>query len=366
MNGAETTVHPAALVAGVLVVCAVLWESFETMVSPRRVSRRFRLTRAFYRGVWIPWRRIGKSLPPGRRREDLLSVFGPISLLLLLTLWATLLVFGFTALQWGAGSGVRSSTDPRGWWTDLYVCGATLFTMTPSDISPTTAVSRLLTVIEAGLGLAILAMVIGYLPVLSQAFSRREVNVSLLDARAGSPPSAEELLLRHSVDAQRAMLTRLLEQWEEWCGEVLETHVSFPVLMYYRSQHVNQSWVAMLTTVLDVCAFILAGLDHGSAPAARLTFAMARHAAVDLCLVFRLDPWPVNPDRLPAASLASLRQSLREAGLIVREGPEIDAKLQALRAMYEPHMNALGRYLLMPLPEWCGHTRARDNWKGLV
>jgi hypothetical protein len=365
MDDPATSIHPVALVAGVLVVGVVLLESFETMVSPRRASRRFRLTRTFYRSIWIPWCRIGKLLPPGRNRESLLSVFGPLSLLLLLTFWVILLVLGFTLLHWGTGSGVRSVTAHRGWWTDLYASGATLFTLTPGDISPVTVTARLLTVIEAGLGLGMLAMVIGYLPILAQAFSRREVHVSLLDARAGSPPSAEELLLRNAVDPQGAMLTRLLEQWEQWCAELLETHVSFPVLMYYRSQHVNQSWAAVLTTILDVCALLLAGQDDGLAPAARLTFAMARHAAVDLVLVFRLHPEPVKHDRLPAGDLTLLRQALRASGMTLREGPDIDAKLQTLRAMYEPYMNALGSYLLMPMPDWRGHERARDNWRSL-
>jgi hypothetical protein len=365
MNAATAT-HPVAIVAGALVVLLVLWEAFETIVSPRRVIRRFRVTRAFYRGTWIPWRAVGRMLPPGPRREGFLSVFGPASLLALLVLWATLIVSGFTLMQWGAGSGVQRSTGERGWWTDLYVSGGTLFTLAPSDVLPSTAAARVLTVIEAGMGLAILAMVIGYLPLLSQAFSRREVNVSLLDARAGSPPSSGELLARHAGSVRSEMLARLLEQSEQWCADLLETHVSFPVLAYFRSQHVNQSWVAALTSILDTCALILTTLEHEPRHAARLTFAMARHAAVDLSLIFRLDPQPVHPDRLPASDLAQLRQALRDSGLRVRDGAAVDAKLHRLRAMYEPYMNALGGYLMMPLPGWRGHEGARDNWRRLV
>jgi hypothetical protein len=361
----ETTTHPIALVGGALLVLLVLWESFETIVSPRRVSRRVRLTRAFYRATWIPYRALGTRLPPGRRREGFLSVFGPISLLMLLILWAALLVAGFTLLHWGAGSGLRTAAGRRGLFWDLYGSGATLFTLTPGDVSPVTLPARVLIVIEAGTGLALLAMVIGYLPVLSQAFSRREVNVSLLDARAGSPPSAGELLVRHADGRQREALGRLLEQWEQWCAEMMETHVSFPVLAYYRSQHANQSWVAAHTAILDACALILAALEDEPERAARLTFAMARHAAVDICLVFRLTPKAPDPDRLPPAEMASLRQVLREAGLILREGPEVEAKLRRLRAMYEPYMGALGAFLTMPLPDWRSHDGARDNWRGL-
>jgi hypothetical protein len=353
-------------VTGLVIVLVVLWDAFETIVQPRRVSRRFRLTRAIYRATWIPWRAVARVLPPGRARESLLSVFGPISLLVLLSLWAVLLIAGFTLLQWGAGSGVQPASGERGWPCDLYMSGATLFTMMPSDVAPTTVAARLLTVIEAGTGLVLLAMVIGYLPALSQAFSRREVSVSLLDARAGSPPSAGEILRRHGGDARLESLLRLLEQWEAWCADLLETQVSFPVLAYYRSQHVNQSWVAALTAILDVCALVVVGLEHEPQQrAARMTLAMGRHAAVDLTLVFRLKPRPVHSDRLPAPALAQLRQTLREAGLTFREGPEVDAKLERARALYEPYMNALGIFLMMPLPDWNASERVRDNWRGM-
>ncbi len=364
MNASAAT-HSVALLAGALVVLVVFWEAFETIISPRRVTRRFRLTRAFYRATWIPWRAVGRKLPEGRPREAFLSVFGPMSLLVLLMLWTTLLVIGFTLLHWGAGSGVRSLSGHGGWIADLYASGATLFTLTPSDISPTTAAARFITVIEAGTGLAFLAMVIGYLPVLSQAFSRREVNVSLLDARAGSPPSAGEFLLRHVSDVEHERLGGLLEQWEQWCADLLETHVSFPVLAYYRSQHVNQSWIAALTSILDACAIILAWTEDEPLRAARQTFAMARHAAVDLTLIFHLAPRPPHPDRLPAGELAELRRALHEAGLTVQAGPDVDAKLARLRALYEPYMNALGSFLAMPLPAWRGHEGARDNWRRL-
>src|ERR1700678_55287 len=133
MNASATT-HPTVIVAGALLVLVVLWDAFETIISPRRVAPRFRLARAFYGATWRPWRAVGRTLPHGRAREVFLSVFGPISLLLLLMLWAALLVAGFTLLQWGAGSGARRSTGEHGWLTDLYVSGATLFTLTPDDV----------------------------------------------------------------------------------------------------------------------------------------------------------------------------------------------------------------------------------------
>jgi hypothetical protein len=357
--------HLLGFVAGAILLLVVLWEAFETIVSPRRVSRRFRLTRAFYRATWLPWRAAARLLPHGRKREGFLSVFGPISLLVLLMLWAALIVLGYAMLQWGAGSGMQTTDGRRGWTTDLYACGATLFTLTPGDLAPVARGARVLVVLEAGTGLGLLALVIGYLPVISQAFSRREVNVSLLDARAGSPPSAGELLIRHAGEEHRQILASLFEQWETWCADLLETHVSFPVLAYYRSQHANQSWVAALTAILDACVLVLALSEHESERAARLTFAMARHAAVDLTLVLNLHPVPAQVERLPASELAQVREALRAAGWVVRDVPDAEAKLHRLRGMYEPYTNALGQFLLMPLPAWRASQGARDNWTGI-
>jgi hypothetical protein len=353
------------LVAGVFLVLLVYWEAFETIVFPRRVSRRLRFTRIFYQATWVPWRAIGVRLKPGRPRENFLSIYGPISLLLLLVTWIALLIVAFALLHWGAGSKLQTPAGLNGFVTDLLLSGATLFTLSLGDITPVSHLERAFTIVEGGTGLAFLAMVVGYLPVLYQAFSRREVNVTLLDARAGSPPSAGELLMRHIDPHGEEMLAQLLEQWDRWSADLLETHISFPVLAYYRSQHDNQSWVAALTTILDVCTLLITGVERKTARSARLAFAMARHAAVDLSRAFRLAPLP-TPERLSPGDLAKLRRALGAAGLSLRDGPEVDERIHRLRGMYEPYMNALGAFLLMPLPTWVSPQGAKDNWQSMA
>jgi hypothetical protein len=361
---AATLAHVAALLSGVVIVLVVLWEAFETFVSPRRVARQLRLTSAFYNVSWIAWSTVGRLVRSTRRREGFLWVFGPLSLIMLLALWTVLIVAGFTLLQWGAGNGAETSSHVRGWWTDFYLSGLAPFTMT-GDVSLETPAARVLTMLEAGTGLTMLAMVVGYLPLLSGAFSRREVNVLLLDAYAGSPPTAGEILLHYAENPKQEQLLRLLEQWKLWCAELLETQVSFPTLGYYRSQHANQSWLAALTAILDACAFVLTTPESEPSREARLTFAVARHTAVDLCLVLGLAPRPPTEDRLPDPELGKMRGALREAGLALSEGGEVDARLKKLRAMYEPYVNALGRLLVMPLPAWFDEQGTRENWRGL-
>lgn len=355
-------------VVGVLLLLIILQDAFETVILPRRVTRRLRLTRLFYGYLWILWSALARRMRPGNRRENYLSYFGPISLPLLLGIWAVSLIVSFAMLQWALGSAMST---PEGsvdfsFSTDLYESGTTLFTLGLGDVRPVSALARLATVIEAGTGLAFLALVIGYLPVIYQAFSRREASTLLLDARAGSPPSAAELLRRNNRCDTADALVQLMHDWERWSAELLESHISYPVLCYYRSQHDSQSWLAALTAIMDTCALVSIGVDSTPIWPARLTFAMARHAAVDLSQIFGTPPRPPQIDRLPPVELARLRALLAEAGVQLREGDAAEQKLVEIRKKYEPYVNALAEYLLMPLPPWLPIADAADDWQTSV
>src|SRR5213594_233523 len=309
---------------GALWVVVIMWDAFEALVLPRRVTRRLRPTRMFYRVTWQVWSAVARRMRPGGRRETYLSFFGPLSLLVLLAAWAASLIAGFALLQTGLGASLN--VPGGGSFTDhLYLSGETFFTLGLGDITPVSRVGRVLVVIEAGIGFAFLALVIGYLPILYQSFSRREVNITLLDARAGSPPSAEELLRGSWSDPEE--LTALLREWERWSAEVLESHLSYPVLSYYRSQHDNQSWLTALTTILDASALVMVGIEGACARQAELTFAMARHAVVDLAQVLRRRPRAVAHDRLPRHELRKLRAALAAGGGVLDDSDAAEDKL---------------------------------------
>jgi hypothetical protein len=277
-------------------------------------------------------------------------------------MWAALNIFGYALLTWGLDDKLRT-TEPVNFGTHIYVSGTTFFTLGYGDITPLEPLGRTLSIIEAGTGFALLAIVIGYLPVLYAAFSRREVNISLLDARAGSPSSAAELLRRHQVDGGINELQVFLSEWEHWAAELLESHLSYPVLCYFRSQHDNQSWLAALTTVLDASALVIVGVSKLDPWQARLTFAMARHAVVDIAQVFRTAP----------KSMASCTSRLTESDFsrvcaILKADRELNCaetekRLRDLRAMYEPYVTALSEHLIMKLPPWILPEEAIDNWK---
>src|SRR5271166_1387221 len=340
-----------AIAVATLLIFVILWDAFQTIVLSRRVSRKFRLTRGFYLLLWTPWSAAAKRVSPGRRRENLLTVFGPLSLILLLVFWAFSLIVSFGLLHWALGSQLLGPNGVSGFGTDVYMSGTTFFTLGLGDVTPQTTLARGLTVLEGGMGFGFLALVIGYLPLISQAFSRREVRISMLDARAGSPPTAGQLLRRHCKDGDQD-LRQVLRESESWSAELLESHISFPQLCFFRSQHNNQSWVAALTTILDVCCLVLTRIEDGAAPTARLTFAMARHAVIDLCAVLNLKPIPPPVDRLPPEEEARLERFLADVAVRFRVDEASAAEFATLRATYEPYVYALSERVMMPLPGW--------------
>src|SRR3989442_415022 len=244
----------------------------------------------------------------------------------------------------------------------VYLSGETFFTLGLGDVAPTSRLARAIVVAEAGLGFGFLALVIGYVPVLYQAFSRREIEITLLDARAGSPPSAEALLRSHAGEDLEE-LAELLDDWERWAAEMMESHLSYPVLSYFRSQHDNQSWLAALTTILDTSALVMVGVEGACARQAELTFAMARHAVVDLAQVLRRRPQSAARDRLPRAELRRLRVALAAGAVVLDDSDAAADKLAELRKMYEPYVTALADHLVMPLPAWRAAGHGQHNWR---
>jgi voltage-gated potassium channel Kch len=349
--------------AAVALIVLLLVDAFETTVLPRRVTHRFRFARLYYFNTWRIWRALALRIRSSKRRESFLSVFGPLSLLGLLCTWVIGLIVGFAILHLALGTMVHMPDSVMTFPTYIYWSGGTFFTLGYGDITPTTPIGRILAVAEAGMGFGFLALIIGYLPVIYQTFSKREALIALLDARAGSPPSAAQFLIRlgrahdvHAVDS-------FLAEWERWSAELLESHLSFPVLSYYRSQHDNQSWLSALTAILDTCAVFISTIKGCNRFQAELTFAMSRHAAVDLALIFKKPPELPEIDRLPQPHYLQLRETLTQSGIELHDATVAGAKLAELREMYEPFVSALSQRFLFALPEFIPAKPSADNWQ---
>lgn len=374
MNTGEGTLRLFALIAAALCCLAVFVDAFQTIILPRRATGRFRITRFFTILTWTPWTAIGGRMKSPRAREQFYSFYGPLSLILLLLLWALVLILGFALFYFALGT---PFVDPlgvhtlSGLWrirTDLYVSGTTLFTLGLGDVVPHSIAARSAIILESGVGLAFVALVIGYLPVLYQAFSRREVSIALLDARAGSPPTATELLRRHGFDGGEEALIELLMEWERWSAEILESHISYPILCFYRSQHDNQSWLSGLVAMLDTCALLISVLEGPASRQAQLTFVMARHALIDVANVFHVKEqrlWETAQanNRLGSDDFARLCDVLADMGLRLCADRASAERLETVRALYEPYAGTLSLYLRMPLPPWVAEKREKDQWK---
>jgi hypothetical protein len=343
-------------ILGLLLLLGILRDSFETVILPRYVNRKFKLSRTWFRSTWRFWRAVARRIDTDKRRESYLGYFGPLSFLLLLAMWASMMILAFAMLYWAS----RASLNPGGFVppfrTYLYMSGTTFFTLGLGDVVPGNALGRVIAVGEAGTGFGFLAVVIAFLPTVYTAFSEREVNISLLDARAGSPPTAGELLRRHGHEHAHDVLTQFVHDWEIWSAQLMESHISYPFLCFFRSQHDNQSWVAAFTAMLDVSALLVAYGEGEAKWQAQLTFAISRHAVSDIAEILRVKPQPLVPDRLPPEDLTKVRALLIESG--AGNGNDnngldkLGLKLLELRQLYEPQLQGLSKLLMMPLPTW--------------
>jgi hypothetical protein len=346
-----------AAIAGSGLVALVLADAFETIVVARRAQPIFRITRLFYSATWAPVAATGRRIRSGQRRERYLGLFGPLSLLMLTGSWAAGLIVGFALLQWTAG--LQTNGNRPGFGHHIYFSATTFFTLAFAE--PSNPPSRLLMVVEAALGYSFLGLVIGYPPLLYQHF--RLVRCVL--------PSSTLALERHRRlprssfgKAMRLPSWReSLAEWEEWEAEVLQNHLSYPMLAYFRSQHTNQSWLAALTAIVDASALVFIAFEGDLKRQARFTFAMGRHALVDLAMVFGTRPVGPDVDRLSADDCARLRKTIAARATVMQVDRITDAELKKLRASYEPYAHALSQYFLTALPPWIPIEPKQDNWQ---
>lgn len=342
------------LFVGIVLVALIFWDAFEVMLLPLPIRRNLRLVMLFVRCTWQSWSSVAQWLGPGDRRERLLGVYGPLSLVLLICLWVGGLILGFGL--------IHLALRPDSFFQALYFSGITFFTVGYGDLVPRSIAMKAVAVVEAGCGLGFLALVIGYLPVLYQLFARREAHVMLLDERAGSPPTATTLLKRHADGHSLDSLDLLLREWEVWASELLESHMSYPMLGFYRSQYSNQSWLAAMASIMDACSLIMVGMEDIRTFQARMTFSVARLAIIELSRVLKVKEVVATNSRLTSSGFARVKKSLKESGLEM-VAADAELRLVKFRATYEPFLGGLAEYLMMALPKWIGNEEQLDNWE---
>lgn len=343
-----------SVVLGVLLILLMLEDAFETIVLPRRVRRPISLGRYFLFLSWLPGKTLARLIKHPGRRESFLSYFGPSELIALLILWVIGCVVGYALIYLGLVPG-------RGFGYYLFFSGSTFTTVGFATLPASTGWTHAVSVAESATGLAFVALIVAYLPSLQQSFSRREAQLVMLDEWAGSPPSAEALLLRLETSSELTAVT-FFEQWERWAAEVLESHLSYPVLAYFRSQHDDHSWVAGLATILDTTAVaVAAGAPEVVAWPAYRAFAIARHASVDICQILGAEPRPPRDGHWTDVPEEQARRAA-EPWMSV-SAIDFAERMRQERELYEPYIAALSEHLLMVLPPFTPPAGALPAWQ---
>ncbi len=354
------------LIAGWVLVAGMAWEAFESIVLPRTVSRKIRFTGLFYYLQSRVSRVVARCLRPlPAVRESFLSAVGPLALVLLMACWAFGIILGFALVHFGLGTTLSNSEG--GFLTCLYMSAATFFTLGYGDVVALDSLGRGVSMVEAGMGFGVLALVISYMPVLYQSFSARERVSLLLDARAGSPPVASSLLLFYGGDLKG--LEQILGEFEHWGASLLESYLSYPILASYRSQHEQLSWLASLTCVIDASAYVMVGYRDDSSEMeslqrqAKLTYAMLRHLAVDLNYILNIGPHETPGCRLVMDDWRVMAEKLKAAGAPVCLKEGTGAALAELRDKYEPYVYGLSRGLFLLMPGWMPTNGNAASWE---
>jgi hypothetical protein len=339
--------NAAACIAGILIVLLVLRDIFDGILVAGRVHRRLRFIPYYFHWSWGLWAAVGRRIRNDDSREKMLMIFGPLAMIGLLALWALGLMMGFALLQ----AGLTPGHWPRVFLESMYSTGARMFTAGVGDWAKDKPASKVLVVVVSATGLGFFTMVITYLPVLYQLFSRRETHVILLDERAGSPVTSMSLIQNHARRNAIDRLDELLEEWEKWSAELLESHVSYPMLSYYRSQHSDESWLAAMAVIMDTCALRLAGAVGIDEFQAESTLSMCVNALHSIAGILCIKPLATYPDRLTKDRFYALTDKLRDCRLPAGDG-QTWSRLSRVRDTYEPLLAAMADYFIIPLPEW--------------
>jgi hypothetical protein len=340
------------LVLGVAVVLGTLVDAIGTLVAARGLTGRWRPTRQFYWVTWRAWRAVGRRL--GRRREGFLSLYAPLTLLTLLFVWLVGLLVGWSLIYLAARNSLRGET---GYVSLLYYSGTCLFTLGFGDILPTGAAVRLAALAEAGTGLVTMALAISYLPVLYAAYGRRESRLLTLDDPSGQriEPTALVRIWAPGGDSDR--LYRFFGEWETWTADILESHVSYPMLALFRSQHRGQSWITALGVVLDASVLTCALVPGAELREPYFMYRRGRRALHEI--VRRLPQATTRQAPLERRFFDVAYSRMQATGLPLREPEEAFERLQEYRETYASSLQALIDYLLAPAGFW-GHS-AEDS-----
>jgi ion channel len=334
--------------AGLILATLVGWDLFQTVVVPRPTPGHVRLSRYVVRGSWALTRRLGRGASPSTR-DNLFGLFGPGAAILLLAVWLGLLIIGFGLVLWA----LRDQTSPvlPDVPSAIYLAATSVLTIGYGDFVPTGAATRFLAVVAAAGGLGAVALVVTFLFSLYGSYQRRELSIVTLQAAAGAPPSAVALLETYARLDLTDRLDSLFREWEGWSSEVLDSHVAYPILGFFRSSHDNLSWISALGTVLDAATLVVTtieGLPRGHAELARR---VGSHLAEDLS---NLGFGEGETAWLGRDAFNAACDRLARAGYLIGDRTDAWGRFEAARLAYAPRLEMMANYWAVAATSWLG------------
>jgi hypothetical protein len=339
----------AMALLGATLVLTSLADLFQSVIVPRSVGWRYRPSAVLSRNGWRLWRDLALRIDDHERREDTLGVFAPTLLVTLLGYWVLSQVLGYGLLFWALRSGLRPEPHLGG---SIYFAGASLLTIGYGDIVPLHWYTRALSLFAAGGGLATFAITTTFLFQTFGAFQRRESFVVTISERTGAPPSGLEFVTRHVKLDMMDDVGSILRESQRWIAEVMETHLAYPVLTYFRSSHDDESWVGTLGALLDASTLLLTTLDLNNRGQAEITLHIGTHLVRDFSNFFQLplgDASGVEYDEFVTAY-----RQLRELGAPLRPLEDAWPAFSATRAKYAVPLDAMARWWRIPPARWIG------------
>jgi hypothetical protein len=337
-----------AFALGTFLLALTLWDLFETVVVPRPTPGWFRFGRYFVRGSWLGLRAI-RDGRPSRSNDRLLGLFAPAATLGLLFAWLVGLIFGYGLILWALRDELRPTPDDLG--STVYFAATSVLTLGFGDIIADGTAARIVVTVAAISGLGSVALVVTFLFSLYGSYQRREVRVVALQAAAGAPPSAVALLESYALLDLVGRLSELFVEWESWAAEVLDSHVAYPLLGYFRSSHDNLSWISALGTVLDAASLVLTTIEELPRGEAKLFKRMGTHLVEDIYYLGFHTGEPTNLDR---SAYDAACDRLEEAGYTLASRDDAWPAFEAARATYAPRLETMARYWATPATSWLG------------
>jgi Ion channel len=337
-----------AVALGVFLLALALWDLFQTVIVPRPTPGWFRIGRYLVRGGW----RILRAIPdgrPGGTHDRLLGLFAPAATVALLVAWLLTLIVGYGLILYGLRDELRPIPTDLG--TTLYFAATSVLTLGFGDIVANGSMARAVITVAAISGLGVVALVVTFLFSLYGSYQRRELRVVTLQASAGAPPSAVALLESYALLDLTAQLPELFHDWQGWAAEVLDSHVAFPVLGYFRSSHDNLSWISALGTVLDASSLVLTTIEDIPRGDAKLFKRMGTHLVED---IFNLGFHHGAPTSLDRSAFDSACERLAEAGYRLVPSDAAWPAFEAARATYSDRLEGMAAYWATPATQWLG------------